>query len=333
MKNMCTTVNDIVIQVDYKIELFGVLITLSNECESFPNIFQYNDTNNFYIKEIKNSFKFLETSEILNEFNKLKDKYNLHYQNPIELALSIDDNYKIKNNASEFFKKEEIICFLNKMKDFEKSIDFKSFYLKNTYLYNQWIKSVSSSFKKYNIKRKLIDYCGDKYKSLNLYLNLVAFETNGGYGFLIDNNAHYCLKAIKSDYASNNEIFLNNSPDIYLPITLHEYLHSIINPLTINYNIFNSNTNYLKKYYTKAYNNDYYIISENIVRAIVIRILVGFKENWHLEELIQKEVERGFELVPIINKKLIEYEHNRHQYSNIDSFYKEIVDDVLKKIN
>lgn len=332
MENISVTINDIVIQVDYKVELFGVLITLSDEYKSFLNIFQFDERNDYYVKKIKENFSFLKTTEILKEFNSLKNECKLHYQNPIELALSIDDNYVLKKNASNFFKQEKIINFLNKLKDFEKRINFKTFYLENKDLYMQWINSLETLLKKYNIKQKIVDYCGEKYNNLNFYLNLIPFETNGGYGFSIDNNAYYCLKAIKCDYTINNEIFLNSNSGIYLPITLHEYLHSIINPLTIKSNIF-VDTKYLEKYYTQAYNSDYYVINENIVRAIVIRILCFLLNDYSLEELIQKEVEKGFEFVPVIIKSLIEYENNRQKYLNIDLFYEKIVQTVFKSIN
>lgn len=112
-------------------------------------------------------------------------------------------------------------------------------------------------------------------------------------------------------------------------VTLHEFLHSIINPLTKNNNYFNGETNYFKEYYTNSYNNDYYVVNENVVRAIVIRIISGLNIGTDIQNMIENEVNNGFELVPIIYNKLEDYEHNRNKYICIDLFYNELLNSLI----
>lgn len=45
MNNFEKSINDITISIDYKVELIGLLITLSNEKELYPSKFNFNETN------------------------------------------------------------------------------------------------------------------------------------------------------------------------------------------------------------------------------------------------------------------------------------------------
>ncbi len=82
MNNIFESVNSIKIEVNPKIQLFSILMILSNEKKKINSkgCFYFHNGNNAYFKEIENSFAYLKSSKLINDFNYLNDKYNFHYQ-------------------------------------------------------------------------------------------------------------------------------------------------------------------------------------------------------------------------------------------------------------
>ena len=107
MNNIEKTINEITISIDYKVELIGLLITLSDEKEHYKTKFNFNKTNNFYIKELEREYGHLRNNRIVQHFFYLKDKYHLHYHRPIELALSLNGNFEFKESSNFIFKENE----------------------------------------------------------------------------------------------------------------------------------------------------------------------------------------------------------------------------------
>lgn len=326
--------NEIPVDINYKVELFGLFIILSDEQSLYPNLFEFDKNNDSYINNLKGKFSPVIDEKVLKHFISVKNKYNLHYQNIIELALSLNDNFELANKSSDFFKKNAIVDLCKEIQKESIKINFEEFYIQNNALYLKWINNIEDNFKSSNLKENIINYCGKKYTDKNFHIILLPFETNGGYSFSIGNNIYHCLKAIKKQFAKNNDIF-PIIKDAYLYTATHEFLHGIINPLTKDFLNQYMKNNIFKDYYTKSYTNDYFIINESIVRSIVIRISIINYKLTNEAELIEREVSNGFVLVPLIYNNLLFYEQNRVVYKNIDSFYKTIITEMinLKLVN
>ena len=332
MENVYKEINGVTISIDYKVELIGLLITLSDEKDNFPS-FDFDENNDAYIKELQREFGYLVNHPTVQKFFYLKDYYGLHYHNPIDLALSLDDNFEFKNESHFKFKdNEDIINFCKELKLLSEEIDFKNFYLKHREIYLKWIDDIMTTYQHFNIKDAIISYCGQEYLEKKFYTNLIPFETGGGYGVHLDGEAHNCFRAIKK--TTDNQLFAFANDTICLPVSIHEFLHSIIDLVTAKYNIFNLETEYLvdKENPISSYGNDYCMINETIIRAMTTRIfylLTGIDNN--IKRLNQDE-EKGFKYVKTVYEKLLEYESNREKYPNIDSFYPEIADEIIKQI-
>ena len=330
MNNFEKSINDITISIDYKVELIGLLITLSNEKELYPSKFNFNETNDSYIRELEETFSYIRNHKTVQKFFYLKEKYYLHYEKPIELALSLDDNFEFKDESNYKFKdNEEIKLFCKELKELCEEINFQNFYETHKETYMSWIETISPTYSEYNAKEAIISYCGEQYKDYKFYTNLIPFETNGGYGILLKGEAHNCLRARRK--AKDNNLFYIENSTTYLFTSIHEYLHSIINPITTKYNIFNYETDYLydKKNPLPGYGNDYCMINETIIRAMTIRIfniLTGINKD---EEELDADESYGFKYIRIVYYKLKEYENNRNKYVDIEMFYVEIANAII----
>lgn len=331
MENIKKVINGITIEVNYYLELMGLLITLSDEDKLYPRLFMFDDNNSSYVQKIKNRFGYLKEHKVVLKFIYLKEKYFLHYDKPIELALGIDDNFAFKKGSNYKFKdNEEIKDFLRELKDFSEEIGFEDFYLENKDIYLKWIDSMVSTYEDNNILDVIANYCGEEYKNYQFYTNLIPFETNGGYGVLLDKEAHNCILAL-SKTVDNNLFYLDNHLAL-LPLSIHEYLHSIINPITSKYKVFTGESAYIydKDNEIKSYRSDDTMANETIIRAMVIRIYHSIDDNFNEEERLLLEESKGFKLVRLVYGKLLEYENNREKYPNIDSFYMNIAKEIIE---
>ncbi len=328
LEKVSETINGVEVCVDPKLELIGILLTLGNDKEkdNFKRLFDYTDDNNKYINEIKETFNYLYNNGLIDKFNKVKDKYHLYYQEPLSMMLSLDEYGLSREDKldSDFYE------LVNDLKNLYIDNKFISFYESHIDTYKSWINNIKPFYEKYNLLELLCNYCGEEYKDLKLINNLIPFETNGGYGIVLDKEAHYCLRT--PSYIENNKMFEITDKENYLLLTLHEFLHCIINPITTKYNIFNSESSYIKDEIdlTKSgYKTDYSIINETIVRAITLRIYNSIT-NKDINDRLEREYNNGFLHIKEVYSLLKEYEQDRDNYKNIDSFYLNISNRVIE---
>ena len=133
---------------------------------------------------------------------------------------------------------------------------------------------------------------------------------------------------MSSQYTTNNNLFGRKDIDSKLKIVIHEFLHSVINPITEKYNIFTHESNYLEKtdrLKLSGYGTDLSLINETIVRAITIKLYCNIIKKIDENELLNSEYDHGFISIKDIYKALSEYENNRDIYLSIDSFFEKIV--------
>ena len=338
IKNVQKRVNGVNISVEPKIELMGILITLSDESsiDRFKRLFEFGDNNDEYVNMIKKEFSYLYETGLIDRFNKIKDKYRLHYQEPIKLVLMLDDEFDHKSLEAYCYEKPEqdFYDFVSELKELYESPKFIDFFNNNRERYSNWVDSLAPFYEKYNILDAISTYCGDNYRNLELYSNLIAFETNGGYGIYLEDGAHYCNRASSSQYTVDNNLFASQNIDFKLKIVIHEFLHGIINPLTDKYKIFTHDSDYLEKTDSlrfSGYGTDYSLANETIVRAITIKICSNIIKEIDPETLLNSENERGFVCIKDVYNMLSEYENNRGVYNNIDSFYEKIATTIVNK--
>lgn len=324
INNIERCINGIKVCIDSKVELIGILITLSDESsiEPFKRLFKFEDNNSEYINIIKKEFSYLYETGLIERFNIIKNKYYIHYQEPIKLMLMLDDNFNtnILKEYCGYKPDKDFYEIIDEIKELYKSDRYINFYNSNISYYNDCIDSLIPFYTEYNLKNIICEYCGDKYNNLEFYNLLIPFETNGGYGIILDTKAYYC-----SRINTNNLFFYPQDKNDKVKITLHEFLHSIINPMIDKYNFFTKESNYLEKTDNlkfMGYGSDNSIINETIVRAVTIRIYSLLVNNINTDELVEKEYNQGFIYIKEITEFLLEYENNKIDF---DSIFEKII--------
>ena len=145
------------------------------------------------------------------------------------------------------------------------------------------------------------------------------------------NNEFILLSAISLlVYVSKKENLFDIEDQRVIIMSVHEFGHGYVNPLTEQYlkendipDLFSDIADVMRK---QAYGKISSIINEHVIRAIVIRYisLIYHDEAW-VQRAIQNEKKRGFIYIEDILESLEEYENQRQNYPTFDLYYPMIV--------
>jgi len=162
-----------------------------------------------------------------------------------------------------------------------------------------------------------------------MYLALQNGSCNYGYPVNYPNGELEFVSVIGARFPDKHGI-PSYRKDWYIPLIVHEYAHSYINPLI------KSKPEEFKelgeamlltqraKMIERGYNVWNVIIQEYIVRACTISFLEQNKGNKKAKKNIKYDIASGFTEIEGLVKLLNEYENNRDNYANIESFLPEI---------
>lgn len=340
MKNIEIRDKNIVATVDYRTELLGIIMWLSDYHTLLPECFKIYE-NKFYIDNILEKFSKFKNEEVIKDFMELVKKHKFTYDAPYALFLELDDHFKCDKLDDYIFKERleedsSIYEFINKLENFAKKIKFEEYYNSNKELYKKWTTYILDCFKKGNVLNFYNDYFG--YSNNEFYLNLIPFASDGSFSASIGNKI-YDMNPVTEDM-KKDKLFERNRYESVINAPIHEFLHGYVNPITEKLNLLDLNTNLfddLKEQMSiYGYPTDVEIINEHLVRAIQIRYIIKeYNDEKWADSVTNWEEKQGFIYIRNILEKLEEFENNREEYKNFEEFYPEIINYLksIKKIN
>jgi hypothetical protein len=302
------------IKTDFRIELFSLIVFLSK----LDNKRSVDRSENSYTKILKNKFIKFVNHQAISEFPKMWDK-GLCWDAIPFLALHLKDDFTfIKNNdISERLKARydgdfiEIINYLILVRDFAEITNFKQFYDSNKQ--NEFIAEVNSKASEYSIIELLENYIKLKLSESTIIMSNIFISS---FGVTIETENRKQIYCIMSGYSLKVSQKYNGFDRLLLSIIWHEFLHSIINPLTDRLfdNPLEMSDNQVAWYCQ---------LNESIIWAITFRLLLKKQivdENdgkWYFNNASKNRVPKAKEM----NSLLIEYEKKENKYINIEVYY------------
>lgn len=335
MESVNIQVNDINIEVDYRTELLGIIMWISNYHQKYDILFQKYG-NQFYVDEIIKRFQKFSNHKVIKDFERIVDTHGFNYDAPLYLFLQLDENLKVDKLTDYCYKErlqsdESIYDFINELNKFRLEIRFDEFYNEHRDLYKKWVVAASSAFQKYNLFSYFEKYYGYRL-SKKLIVNLTPCITNGGFCCDNNNEVYDCFPIFRE--MKSNDLFNNSGKEeltLYNPF--HEFSHAYIDPITSRLGIVTEKTNLfddirenMKK---QAYPYDTHILNEHIIRALEVRYVINMygNEKWG-QQIVEQEKENGFIYMEPIIDSLCEYENQRNDYQTIDEFYPVIIEKI-----
>ncbi len=340
MESVRVKIDNIYIEVDYRTELLGVIMWISNYHEKYKQLFN-KCGNEFYVNDILKHFSKYKNHKLIKKFEALVEKHSFNYDAPLDLFLQLDSKLNTNKLTDYCYLDrlqgdEKIFDFINELNTFSNEIDFYEFYNSHRTLYAKWINGMSYAFKKYNLSNYFFKYYGYNLNK-KLIVNLIPFMTNGGFYCSNDNEVYDCFPVFEGMQAET--LFdSTNHEKITLFNPFHEFSHAYINPITDKLKILTKDTNFFddirESMKRQAYPYDTHIINEHIVRALEIRYIINVYGDYKwAQELIEDEKENSFIYIEPIVNSLCQYERQRNIYKRIDDFYPIIIKKIKEYKN
>lgn len=237
------------------------------------------------------------------------------------LALHLSDDITLQNdywlsNEPDFWPSEEkpmIIEFVKQLKDFFNQSDFRQFYTDNLPENDEFINLLSSLLAEYPLQEILEDYLGQQIGTTHIILmNLIKTSIGVWTGDYQSKQVYcFCSRHWLMMGRKNNCLQINFYNTVW-----HEFLHSVINPLTDQ--LFPGGITA-----TEEQSIWYCALNESILWALTHRLcrqigIVSDSDNgWYFNNARRNKAPKAEELYAL----LVNYEAQRHNYKSIADFY------------
>ena len=295
MKSFYKKKDNITFTVDYRTELLSVILVLSDNYKKMVGNKMQPLNNKYIYDRIIERFSKYKNHKVMILFEDIikKHKY-FNYDAPITLFLSLDEDLKCDKLNDYLFntilEKDNLIYdFIDELKNFSIDINFDDYYLNNKNEYNMFIDTIYDKHINNNLDVFLNEFFKEKKE---LFVNAIPFNSMSCYSSFIGDKVYSNIGVTQLSKENN----LYENWELYkgdmLLVSLHEFCHSYVNPLTEKY-ISNNNLDYLidDNMHRFAYDDALTVINENVVRAIVL-----YYEKKYLTEKYEKDYNKEKEL-------------------------------------
>lgn len=335
MKNIEKKVGSINICVDFRTELLGIIQVLSKN-----PLTNNNYGNPKYFDEIKKKFSNYKNHPIIKMDAYYREKYQFNYDAPITMFLQLNEHFKTDKLDDYILNKrlegdQSIYQYIDLLEDFANEIDFEKYYNEKKEQYESFIDQIVIPLEKYDVTEYWKDYYNVSLNDKIFTINLLPFQKENAYGSTIDNHIYSSVSIVENNTDNNAIVFTN--PENYLNFAskiLHEFSHSIINPITDKLyvsseedDLFDKIKDIMRK---QAYSKNFAIMNEHIIRGIEARYRYKYDANGVEKYIIYLE-KSGFIFIRPIIESLEYYENNRDIYPTFESFYPNIIKNMRNK--
>lgn len=328
--------NNIEIMVDRRTELLGILLLISNYNKNYGFLIE-ECGNKEYRNKIFNSFSQFKDEKAVQLLNQIFDELNFRYDAPVSLFLQLNEDFTYDKLDKYPFetrlnKSKLVLDFLKEVPNFAKAINFEEYYNSNKAFYNEIIEETNS---KIDIER-IVDFISKFYKmdisNIKFVLNLLPYTTSYNFG-TNHNNTTYSNLGLKRNQIK--ELTFITDADLGT-LALHEFSHSIINPLTSKYSkikgvAFADIWDLMVK---RAYGNAESIINEHIIRALELFYLKHIIKTDASKEAFNEKLEFaisiGFKYISVCLECLEQYYAHIDEYENFEEYFPQLILEIEK---
>lgn len=283
---------------------------------------------NEYTNAIKCFFEKHLNDPIYNYIEGLIPK-GFTFSRPVELMLCLGDS---RDFSMQYVPSDLCIQYcgglskiqetLKLLKEFESKIGYFAFFEKVKGYYNPSIEKAKRIIDKCPYISILEEEFG---KEQNSYNYIISSLMVGNYGISFVHKENQ-----KEDLFS---VFSVDENSLSVPVLLHEYAHSFINPVTLKYlsivTEYQTAYELLKPYklagFQSGYGDWHECVDEHLVRAMVIHLLQKCNFLDMAEELLKREWYYGYRYIPWIIEQYKYYDCNRELYPDFEAFYPELL--------
>ena len=321
------------ISVNPTVELFSLIHHLAGDKQYNENLIPD------YIKKVDRHFEHLKNHSAINFAKECNSLFQINGDAPMALAVYIGQPPQLEpkinlsalpNDFDPRWDSTLISNYLKHAREFTVESEFMKFHINQNAFHKESIENLKEMLFKENIIEWFFTFFG--YYPDNFRINIALLNGSCNYGYkteLPDGKIEsVCL------LGARDPKWINGAPTYnkkwFLPVIIHEFCHSYINPLIISKpEEFKAiGDAILETQYEAMRNNGYdvwnVVLNEYLVRACTIKFLKANEGNEEVERNIKNDKLNGFVEIEGLVQLLEEYENNRNEYPDIESFLPEI---------
>jgi hypothetical protein len=292
-----------------------------------------------YTQDVETHFNPYKNHNAVRLAIKLRETHDLDGNSPMALAVYLTDPPGLKGRAplipppddlDSRWTEDAIPLFLEAAREFTIDTDFMMFFAAHQELYERAVENFSSTLKETRMLAWFEDFFGYKSDAYVIILGLQNGTCNYGASVTLPDGSrefNSLLGATRPDS--------HGAPQYpragYLPIIVHEFCHSYVNPLVDRHNealresgeiLFPLHEDKMRRW---GYNLWYVMFYEYLTRACVIRYLLVEEGRQAAEHKIQDDERAGFPVIRKLVEVLAEYAKQRSTFPTLDAFMPQVV--------
>jgi hypothetical protein len=292
-----------------------------------------------YLAEIENYFGHLKEHQAIKFAKLCSTKYQINGDAPMALAVYLDPppqlepRIDISNLPADFdprWNPALIIDYLDQIQSFAVESNFMTFHNSHKSFHQSAISNLEKMMRKEHIFKWFRDFFGYYPDNFKMYIGLLNGSCNYGYQLNLPKEQKISVCLLGARWPDKNGA-PTYPKEWFLPVIIHEYCHTYINPLTIRNPdefrelgeaLLNLNREQMVQH---GYNVWNVILNEYLVRACTIRFWAHSEGNRAVKKMIENDKEWGFPAIEGLVKLLENYENNHTEYESIVSFLPHII--------
>lgn len=320
------------IVVNPSIDLFGIIHYLVGDNQYTENLLPD------YYAEVENYFGQFRSHPTIDFAKECKIQHQINGDAPMALAVYIGPPPKLEpkldlsNLPADLDPRWDstlISDYLEKARLFASESNFMEFHNSQKGFQDLATANLIEMISKEQIFPWYSEFFGYNPGNFNLYLALHNGSCNYGYPVTYPGGQVEFVSLIGARFPDKNGI-PTYPKNWFLPVIIHEYTHSYINPLIKskpdNFKELGEKllVTHREKMIEHGYNVWNVILQEYIVRACTIQFLEKNEGRRSAKKNIEYDLNGGFIEIEGLVRLLDVYENNRDKYANIESFLPEI---------
>jgi len=298
--------------------------------------------------EARQHFDTFKDHEIISMFKEILNKTDLGA--PVEFFLRLSElpNTGISASLDTGFVKalignqkiEDTDNFINQFikltNEFYIEADIEKFIHDHKSYYDKCINDVRRNLPNDNFISTMEKYYGNEFNSYNIIPSPILFPFIG-FGLKIENQnevgIYYVAGPFDEPDSTQKYTYGFDSPADIREMSVHEFGHSFVNPITDlpeSKKLFNKYSYLYNPIKTQMKNMAYgsweSCVNEHIVRLGEIRIALALNDSTTANKIRKEDTEiKKFIYLPYLEKKILEYENNRVTYKTFADFFPELI--------
>ena len=321
------------ISVNPTIELFSVIHHLAGDGQYNENLLpNYNEQVDRHFEQVKNhpAIKYAKECSTL---------YRINGDAPMALAIYIGQPPQLEpemdlsafpNDFDPRWDSTLVSNYLEQARAFALESEFMEFYHSQQAFHTASIKSLTKMVFKENIVEWFFHFFGYDPDHFRITVALLNGSCNYGYHKALPDGSYesVCLLGARDPkWISGTPTYTKKH---FLPVIIHEFCHSYINPLfiskpeefkAIGEEVLKSHYEAMRK---KGYDEWNVVLNEYLVRASTIHYLKEYGDRESVERNINNDKDQGFTEIEGLVQLLDTYKNSRMNYPDIESFLPEI---------